>query len=72
MVKSILLYRCDTWPVRVANEEMLEVFCNGSTRRIVHVRPRDRVTSAFALQVYRQNRQSLVTNDGERLGESLW
>ncbi len=34
VVRSILLYGCETWPVRVADERMLEVFDNGSICRI--------------------------------------
>ncbi len=30
VVRSILLYGCETWPVRVADERMLEVFDNDS------------------------------------------
>ncbi len=41
VVRSILLYGCETWPVRVADERMLKGFYNDSTRRILHVRRRD-------------------------------
>ncbi len=34
VVRSILLYGCETWPIRVADERMLEVFDNDSIRRI--------------------------------------
>ncbi len=44
-VRSILLYGCETWPVRVADESMLEVFDTDSIRRILHVRCRDCVPS---------------------------
>ncbi len=44
-VRSILLYGCETWPVRVADERMLEVFDNASIRRILCVRRRDCVPS---------------------------
>ncbi len=37
LVRSILLYGCETWPVRVADEMTLEVFDNGSIRRILYV-----------------------------------
>ncbi len=37
VVRSISLYGCETWPVRVAHERMLEVFDNDSIRRIQHV-----------------------------------
>ncbi len=39
VVRSILLYGCETWPVRVADERMLEVFDNDSIRRILRIRP---------------------------------
>ncbi len=45
VVRSILLYSCETWPVRVADERMLEVFDNDSIRRILRVRRRDCVPS---------------------------
>ncbi len=45
VVRSILLYGCETWPVRVADERMLEVFDNDSIRRILRVRIRDCVPS---------------------------
>ncbi len=45
VIFTILLYGCETWPVRVADEKMLEVFDNGSIRRILHVRRRDCVPS---------------------------
>ncbi len=35
VVCSILLYGCETWPVRVTDERMLEVFDNDSIRRIL-------------------------------------
>ncbi len=38
VVRPILLYGCETWPARVADERMLAVFDNDSTHRIVHVR----------------------------------
>ncbi len=41
VVHSILPYGCETWPVRVADEMMLEVFHNDSIRRILRVRYRD-------------------------------
>ncbi len=34
-VRSILLYGCETWPVRVTDERMLAVFDNDSFRRIL-------------------------------------
>ncbi len=45
VVRSILLYGCETWPVRVADERMLEVFDNDSIHRILRVRRRDCVPS---------------------------
>ncbi len=45
VVRSIFLYGCETWPVRVADERMLEVFDNDSIRCILHVRRRDCVLS---------------------------
>ncbi len=45
VVRSILLYGCETWPVRVADERMLEVFDNDSIRRILRVRRTDCVPS---------------------------
>ncbi len=44
-MRSILLYGCETWPVRVADERMLEVFDNDSIRCILRVRRRDCVPS---------------------------
>ncbi len=44
-MRSILLYGGETWPVRVADERMLEVFDNDSIRRILCVRRRDCVPS---------------------------
>ncbi len=45
VVRSILPYGCVTWPVRVADERMLEVFDNDSTHCILRVRCRDCVPS---------------------------
>ncbi len=42
---NIMLYGCETWPVRVADERMLEVFGNDSIHRILRVRRRDCVPS---------------------------
>ncbi len=50
VVISILLYGCETLPVRVADERMLEIFNNNSIRRTLHVRPRDCVSSVELLQ----------------------
>ncbi len=38
VMRSILLYGCETWHVRVADERMLEVFDNDSIHRILRVR----------------------------------
>ncbi len=45
-LRSILLYGCETWPVRVTDERMSEVFDNDSIRRILHVRHRGCVPPA--------------------------
>ncbi len=45
VVRSILLNGCETWPVRVADERMLEAFDIDSIRRILRVRHRDCVPS---------------------------
>ncbi len=45
-MQSILLYSCETWPARVADERMLEVFDNDCIRRIVHMWRRDCVPTA--------------------------
>ncbi len=45
VVRSILLYGCETWPVREANKRMLEVFDNDSIHRILRVRGRDYMPS---------------------------
>ncbi len=45
MVHTILLYGCETWPVREADERILAVFANDSIRRILHVRRRDCMSS---------------------------
>ncbi len=45
VVCLIWFYGCETWPVRVANERMLEAFDNDSIRRILRVRRRDCVPS---------------------------
>ncbi len=42
VLRSILLYGCETWPVGVADERMLEVFV---IRRILRVRRRECVPS---------------------------
>ncbi len=34
----VLLYGCETWPVPVSDERMLEVFDNDCIRRILHLR----------------------------------
>ncbi len=45
MVRLILLYGCETWPVRVDDKIMLAVFDNNSIRNILHVRGGDCVPS---------------------------
>ncbi len=45
VVRLILLYGCETWPVRVADERMLVVFVNDSTRRILRLGRRGCVPS---------------------------
>ncbi len=40
-MRAILLCGCETWPVRVADERMLEVFDNDSIHCILCVRRRD-------------------------------
>ncbi len=45
VVRSILLYGCETWHLRVAGERMLEVFGNDSIWRILRVRRTDCVPS---------------------------
>ncbi len=44
-MRSILLYGCDAWTVRVPQERMFEVFDNDSIRRILRVRRKDCVPS---------------------------
>ncbi len=41
VVRSILLYDGETWPVGEADERMLAVLDNDNTHRILHVRRRD-------------------------------
>ncbi len=41
VVRSILLCGCETWPLRIADERILEVFDNDSIHRILRVRCRD-------------------------------
>ncbi len=75
VVRSILLYGCETWLIRVADERMLEA----SIRSIPHVRRRDRMssmelllrlclTSTPALLVQRRLRCFV---DGELIKDSL-
>ncbi len=45
VLRPILFYGCETWPVRAANESMLEVFDNDSIRGILCVRRSDCVPS---------------------------
>ncbi len=46
VVRSILLYGCETWPLRVADEWLLEVFANNYILRILLIRRRDVSPSA--------------------------
>ncbi len=46
VARSILLYGCETRPVLMTDERMLEVFDNDSMRPILHVRRRDCVPTA--------------------------
>ncbi len=43
VVRTILLYGCETWPLRVEDQRCLEVFDNDCLRRILGRRRRDRV-----------------------------
>ncbi len=43
MVRTILLYGCETWPLRVEDQRCLEVFDSDCLRRILGRRRRDRV-----------------------------
>ncbi len=43
VVRTILLYGCEYWPLRVEDQRCLEVFGNGCLRRILGRRRRDRV-----------------------------
>ncbi len=45
VVRSIWLYGYKTWPVRLADERVLEVFDNDSIHRILRIRRRDCVPS---------------------------
>ncbi len=44
-MRSVLLYGCETWPVRVADESLLEAFDNDNIHRVLRVRRRDCVPS---------------------------
>lgn len=45
LVRSILLYGCETWPIRKADLRRVEVFDHYNLRRILHVRPLDFVAN---------------------------
>ncbi len=45
VVRSDLPYDFETWPVRVADERMWEIFGNDSIHRVLRIRRRDRVPS---------------------------
>ncbi len=57
VVRSILLYGCETWPVRVADERKLEVFDDDSIHHTLRVRHRVchpwNCVTASALHAYR-------------------
>ncbi len=57
VVLSILLYGCEKWPVRVADERMLEIFNIDSSRRILRIRRRDCVPS---VELRRHLRHTIV------------
>ncbi len=50
-VRSSRLYGCETWPVRVADERMLEVIDNDSTETMFHPWNCD---AASSLQAFRR------------------
>ena len=50
VVRTILLYGCETWPMRVADQRRLEVFDNDCLRSILHYRRLDRVPTATLRQ----------------------
>lgn len=53
VVRSILLYGCETWPVRVADLKKVEVFDNDCLRRILCFRRIDRVRTSTLRQTCR-------------------
>ncbi len=67
VVRSILLYGCETWTLRVTDERMLEAFDNGSIRRILRVRRRDCVPS---VELHRRN--CLTGNYSCKEGPLVW
>jgi hypothetical protein len=44
-IRPVLLYGCETWPMRVADIRRMEVFDHWCLRNILKVRPQDRVTN---------------------------
>ena len=46
IVRNVLMYGCETWPLRVSDERRLEVFDNDCLRRILRVRRADHVPVA--------------------------
>lgn len=46
IVRTILLYGCETWPMKVADQRKLEVFDNDCLRRILRRRRSDQVPTA--------------------------
>ncbi len=52
---EVLLYDCETWSVRVADERMLEVFNNDSNHRFLHARCTDCVSTVELRRCARPN-----------------
>ena len=50
VVRNVLLYGCETWPVKVADFNRLEAFQMRCYRRLLKVSYRDRVTNAEILR----------------------
>ncbi len=57
-MRLILLYGCETWPIRVAEGTMLAIFHNDSTRRMLNVRGSD---CALKEQLWLRNRPSRIS-----------
>ncbi len=58
VVRTILLYGCETWPLRVEDQRRFEVFDNGYLRRILGRRQSDRVSCNALRHHQRQGRAS--------------